>query len=230
MTSHDEALPCPACGFLTVEGCYGSYGICAVCGWEDDGVQLANPACGGGANSESLIEAQTAAIGEYPVSVEVADGYRRDRRWRPSERRRAAPCPTRARRGVLEEQGPRRDRGVLLDGQATSLTPAPITVPNQDGTATAKAAFVSSAPHVGRTPRRRGPQADQRPGGRWLHTRLVPRTTRRHPVHVTLRAARALPSLRSEPAFSALRAGTDGRVPRTRFAWSTSRCRPTTCT
>lgn len=28
----------------------------------------------------------------------------------------------------------------------------------------------------------------------------------RHPVHVTLRAARALPSLRSEPAFSVLRA------------------------
>ena len=93
MTSHDEALPCPACGFLTVEGRYGSYGICAVCGWEDDGVQLANPACGGGANAESLIEAQAAAIGEYPVSVEVADGYRRDRRWRPSERRRAGSVP-----------------------------------------------------------------------------------------------------------------------------------------
>ena len=82
MTSHGDALPCPACGFLTVEGCYGSYGICAVCGWEDDGVQLANPACGGGANSESLIEAQVAAIGEHPVSVEVADGFRRDPRWR----------------------------------------------------------------------------------------------------------------------------------------------------
>ena len=66
-----------------MEGRYGSYGICAVCGWEDDGVQLANPACGGGANGESLIEAQAAAIDEYPVSVEVADGFRRDRRWRP---------------------------------------------------------------------------------------------------------------------------------------------------
>jgi Cysteine-rich CPCC len=34
------------------EGAYGSYVICDVCGWEDDQVQLANPACGGGANSE----------------------------------------------------------------------------------------------------------------------------------------------------------------------------------
>jgi hypothetical protein len=83
MTPHDDALPCPACGFLTVEGSYGSYGICQVCGWEDDGVQLANPACGGRANSESLIDAQAAAIADYPVSVEVADGIRRDPRWRP---------------------------------------------------------------------------------------------------------------------------------------------------
>jgi hypothetical protein len=81
--SDDDDLPCPACGFLTFEGAYGSYVICDVCGWEDDQVQLANPACGGGANSESLIEAQTAALARYPITVQVAEGSRRDARWRP---------------------------------------------------------------------------------------------------------------------------------------------------
>src|ERR1043165_9869668 len=76
-------IPCPACGFLTLEGAYGSYVICDVCGWEDDQVQLANPACGGGANSESLIEAQASAVTEYPMSVAIANGFRRDSRWRP---------------------------------------------------------------------------------------------------------------------------------------------------
>jgi Cysteine-rich CPCC len=64
------------------EGAYGSYVICDVCGWEDDQVQLANPACGGGANSESLIQAQTAVLARYPVGVHVAEGTRRPR-WRP---------------------------------------------------------------------------------------------------------------------------------------------------
>jgi hypothetical protein len=81
--SDDHEIPCPACGFLTLEGAYGSYVICDICGWEDDQVQLANPACGGGANSESLIEAQTAALSRYPAGVHVAEGSRRDPRWRP---------------------------------------------------------------------------------------------------------------------------------------------------
>jgi hypothetical protein len=82
MPSNDN-MPCPVCGFLTLEGAYGSYVICPVCEWEDDGVQLANPACGGGANSESLIEAQVAALAKYPFDVALAKGVCRDRRWRP---------------------------------------------------------------------------------------------------------------------------------------------------
>ena len=78
-----EDLPCPACGFLTIQGSYGSYVICGICGWEDDQMQLANPACGGGANSESLIEAQASALGRYPVDIATARGVRRDDRWRP---------------------------------------------------------------------------------------------------------------------------------------------------
>ena len=79
----DENLPCPACGFLTFQGTYGSYDICKMCGWEDDAVQLANPACGGGANAESLIEAQATATRRYPLGGELAKGTRRDPRWRP---------------------------------------------------------------------------------------------------------------------------------------------------
>lgn len=81
--SDDHNIPCPACGFLTLEGAYGSYVICDLCGWEDDQVQLANPACGGGANSESLIEAQAVALTRYPLSVQLAQGATRDSRWRP---------------------------------------------------------------------------------------------------------------------------------------------------
>jgi hypothetical protein len=76
--------PCPACGFLVIaESYYGTYEICDVCGWEDDGVQLANPACGGGANSESLIEAQTTALQKYPLSVREIQGITRSEAWRP---------------------------------------------------------------------------------------------------------------------------------------------------
>jgi len=78
-----EDLPCPCCGFLGIEGEYGSYTICGVCGWEDDGVQLANPTSGGGANSESLAEVQAKAIARFPLEVQVAKGRRRGRRWRP---------------------------------------------------------------------------------------------------------------------------------------------------
>ena len=51
-------IPCPACGYLTLEESYGSDDICDVCGWEDDAVQLANPCSSGGANAQSLFECQ----------------------------------------------------------------------------------------------------------------------------------------------------------------------------
>ena len=76
-------LPCPCCGFLTLEEEYGSYSICPVCGWEDDSVQLANPCSGGGANKQSLAEAQNSALLKYPVGAEVAASFRRASTWRP---------------------------------------------------------------------------------------------------------------------------------------------------
>ena len=88
MTTTPVELPCPSCGFLTVgEPCYGTYGICPLCDWEDDQVQLANPLTGGGANRESLLEYQARSVARWPLSVkevtEKGETYRRDLRWRP---------------------------------------------------------------------------------------------------------------------------------------------------
>jgi hypothetical protein len=50
--------PCPCCGHLVFDEPSGSYDICHVCFWEDDGLQLAYPMMEGGANSLSLFESQ----------------------------------------------------------------------------------------------------------------------------------------------------------------------------
>jgi hypothetical protein len=76
-------LPCPACGFVVVSEGYGGYEICDICGWEDDPVQLANPTSGGGANQESLAEAQAAAMRIVPLGVDEHLGFQRDSGWRP---------------------------------------------------------------------------------------------------------------------------------------------------
>lgn len=81
--SNSLDLPCPSCGFLTLEGNYGNYDICDVCGWEDDGIQLANPCSGGGANGKSLAEAQQSSLNRYPLGVDLAEGIKRCKRWRP---------------------------------------------------------------------------------------------------------------------------------------------------
>ena len=75
--------PCPACGFLTMDEPPGSYNICVMCGWEDDHVQLAHPTMGGGANRESLVEAQSIAVKRHPLTVQSYSEYVRDPAWRP---------------------------------------------------------------------------------------------------------------------------------------------------
>ncbi|MGL6211723.1 MAG: CPCC family cysteine-rich protein [Paracoccaceae bacterium] len=53
------AYPCYCCGHLTREEADpGSHDICPVCFWEDDLVQVADPACPGGANNTSLLQAR----------------------------------------------------------------------------------------------------------------------------------------------------------------------------
>jgi hypothetical protein len=51
-------FPCPCCGYLIHDEPPGSYGICPICRWEDDLVQLRRPLYAGGANKPSLIAAQ----------------------------------------------------------------------------------------------------------------------------------------------------------------------------
>lgn len=50
---------CPCCGYKTLlEPPPGTFAICPVCFWEDDNVQFEDPDFKGGANQESLREAQ----------------------------------------------------------------------------------------------------------------------------------------------------------------------------
>ena len=77
-------IPCPSCGFNTLsESIYGSYIICKICEWEDDGVQLANPASAGGANKISLIESQKNILNKIPIKVKEYNNIKRDNNWRP---------------------------------------------------------------------------------------------------------------------------------------------------
>jgi len=78
-----DRFPCPACGFLTFSEPPGSYAICEVCGWEDDHVQLALPRMRGGANAESLVEAQLGAIERFPLGAQPIDNHQPDPEWRP---------------------------------------------------------------------------------------------------------------------------------------------------
>ena len=50
---------CPCCGCLTLdEPPPGTFAVCPVCWWEDDDVQLREPAYTGGANQVSLNDAR----------------------------------------------------------------------------------------------------------------------------------------------------------------------------
>lgn len=78
---NDQTLyTCPGCGYKTRSSEYfGSYDICPICDWEDDSVQLHNPACGGGANKISLIETQNDLL----TKKIQHNKYEKDPLWRP---------------------------------------------------------------------------------------------------------------------------------------------------
>jgi len=82
----DQKYTCPCCGFLVFDEPPGSYVICDYCGWEDNPVQLANPCRSGGANRESLCDAQNAFRETTPgadIRELIAEGAVRDGAWRP---------------------------------------------------------------------------------------------------------------------------------------------------
>lgn len=79
---------CPCCGFKTLsEETRGSFEICVLCDWEDDDVQLRHPDLEGGANSESLREAQQKFIREQKENQfrGKSDHYEKDTDWKPLE-------------------------------------------------------------------------------------------------------------------------------------------------
>jgi hypothetical protein len=53
-----DSYPCLCCGHCVLDAMPGSYEICPVCFWEDDGVQFRWPTMDGGADKVSLREAQ----------------------------------------------------------------------------------------------------------------------------------------------------------------------------
>lgn len=65
-----DRFACPCCGYETLdEEPPGTYDICEICFWEDDGVQYKDPDYRGGANHVSLREAQRNFI-EYGACEE----------------------------------------------------------------------------------------------------------------------------------------------------------------
>ena len=75
----DRIFPCPCCGYLVFPNPPGSYDICPVCGWEDDLSQLRFPLTDGGANADSLLEAQQIYLAREVRNEE----YVREEGWRP---------------------------------------------------------------------------------------------------------------------------------------------------
>lgn len=82
---------CPCCGYQTLEEePPGTYDICRICFWEDDGVQFEDPDYEGGANTVSLRQAQQNYIRFGASDRLFCDSVRkpneRDRKdpdWRP---------------------------------------------------------------------------------------------------------------------------------------------------
>ena len=70
--------PCPVCGYDSLGEPPGSFGICSVCGWEDDPVQIKHPRMQGGANGGSIFDYQ-----QQRDDWTMSDTDVRDSTWRP---------------------------------------------------------------------------------------------------------------------------------------------------
>lgn len=86
----EARFPCPSCGYIVFTDLPGSYDICPICFWEDDIVQLAFPDMAGGANSVSLIEAQSNFTAHGVCKIRFKEKVRpakeedrKDEKWRP---------------------------------------------------------------------------------------------------------------------------------------------------
>jgi len=70
--------PCPVCGHDSFGEPPGSFGICSVCGWEDDPVQIKHPRMRAGANGGSIFDYQ-----QQRDDWTMRDTDVRDSSWRP---------------------------------------------------------------------------------------------------------------------------------------------------
>ena len=86
---NSENYPCPCCGYKTLpEEPPGTYNICELCFWEDDGIQFRDPDYESGANRESLRQAQQKFLARNSQSVlswgrAVHKTDERDPLWQP---------------------------------------------------------------------------------------------------------------------------------------------------
>ena len=78
-------VTCPCCGYKTLTE-ERAWEICHLCGWEDDEIQFDIPDFRGGANPESLIEAQKHFL-KHHANDEEKKYYEKDETWKPYEQR-----------------------------------------------------------------------------------------------------------------------------------------------
>ena len=110
---------CACCGFKTLSEKNGSYEICTVCSWEDDGVMNDNPDYWGGANDVCLRQAQRNYI-EFGASDKRFKGklvtgfYEKDSLWKPVWEREARLSKTK----IVEIQ---IEGNVLINGHKESM-------------------------------------------------------------------------------------------------------------
>lgn len=83
-----EKYTCACCGFKTLSEGEGSYEICPLCSWQEDGVMNANPDYWGGANGVCLRQAQRNYIAfgaseKRLIGKFIGELYEKDPLWKP---------------------------------------------------------------------------------------------------------------------------------------------------
>ena len=99
MSEIGKKYPCPCCGYETLpEKPPGTFNICAICFWEDDGYQFDNPDFEGGANHPSLRQAQKNFLDFGAIESRLIEYVRkptekdvRDPHWEPLPAMNANP-------------------------------------------------------------------------------------------------------------------------------------------
>ncbi len=103
----ENLFTCPCCGYKALdEEPLGTFNICPICFWEDDGVQFDDPDYEGGANHVSLRQAQRnfMEIGASEERVlrfvtKPEGKFLRDPNWKPLDQLSVEELLKRSRKG-----------------------------------------------------------------------------------------------------------------------------------